>query len=214
PTFGGAGARIVSRPGVAGGNYLACFLDRRRPELDGRHVRRPGGLTRAVGDELLHDPVFERMKGDDHQPAARLERALGCEKSATELAQLVVDEDAQALKRARRWVDLVLRIVAERALDRIGEVAGTLEGTNGAPLFDQPRDAARVALFAEHPDDARQIAHLEAVDNVGSARPFLRHAHVERAIAAERKSALGLVELHGGDADVQHYAVDRLANYF
>ena len=39
-----------------------------------------------------------------------------------------------------------------------------------------------------------------------TARP--PHAHVERPVAAEGKSALGLVELHGGDADVEQHAVD------
>ena len=39
--------------------------------------------------------------------------------------------------------------------------------------------------------------------------PDWRHAHVERAVALEREAALGLVELHRGDADVEHDAVDR-----
>ena len=39
--------------------------------------------------------------------------------------------------------------------------------------------------------------------------PLLRHAHVERAVGLEGEAALGLVELHGGDADVEHDAVDR-----
>src|ERR1700733_4010290 len=34
------------------------------------------------------------------------------------------------------------------------------------------------------------------------------HAHVEGAVEAEREAAVGLVELHRGDADVHHHAVD------
>ena len=36
----------------------------------------------------------------------------------------------------------------------------------------------------------------------------LRHAHVERPVGAEGEAALGLVELHRGDADVEHDAVE------
>ena len=36
----------------------------------------------------------------------------------------------------------------------------------------------------------------------------LGHAHVERAVGAEGKAAIGLVELHRRDADVEHDAVD------
>ena len=35
----------------------------------------------------------------------------------------------------------------------------------------------------------------------------LRHAHVERPVGAEGEAALGLVDLHRGDADVEHDAV-------
>ena len=42
--------------------------------------------------------------------------------------------------------------------------------------------------------------------------PGLRHAHVERAVTQEGEAALGLVDLHGGDADVEHHAVDGLAS--
>ena len=70
------------------------------------------------------------------------------------------------------------------------------------------RCGARVLLLAEDADDAREIAWLHAVDDVGGGRPVGAHAHVERPVGAEGEAALGLVELHGGDADVEHDAVD------
>ncbi len=44
--------------------------------------------------------------------------------------------------------------------------------------------------------------------------PSLRHPHVERTVEAERKSALGLVELHRRDADIEHHAVDLVVAAF
>ncbi len=39
--------------------------------------------------------------------------------------------------------------------------------------------------------------------------PGLFHAHVERTFAAEGEAALGLVELHRRNAEVEGHAVDR-----
>ena len=47
-------------------------------------------------------------------------------------------------------------------------------------------------------------------DDIRRCRPRLPHPHVERAAEPERKAALGLVELHRGNADVHHDTVDRV----
>ena len=47
------------------------------------------------------------------------------------------------------------------------------------------------------------------VDEVACGRAFGAHAHVERAVLVEGEAALGLVELHGGDAEVEGNPVDR-----
>ncbi len=46
------------------------------------------------------------------------------------------------------------------------------------------------------------------IDDIGRAAPRPLHAHVERPVEAEGKAALGLVELHGRHADVEHDAVE------
>ena len=40
-------------------------------------MARAGGLAGAVREEALDDAVFQRMEGDDDEPAARLQRPLG-----------------------------------------------------------------------------------------------------------------------------------------
>ena len=64
-----------------------------------------------------------------------------------------------------------------------------------------------MTLLAEQAEDAREIAGLEAVDDVGGTWACLRHAHVERPVGAEGEAPLGLVDLHGRHADVEHDAV-------
>ena len=57
-------------------------------------------------------------------------------------------------------------------------------------------------------EDVGDHGFVGAVENVGGGRPFGAHAHVERAVVLEGEATLGFVQLHGGDADVEHDAVD------
>ena len=56
--------------------------------------------------------------------------------------------------------------------------------------------------------DIGDFGFVRMVDEIGGAGAFPGHAHVERPVALEGEAALGLVELHRGDADVEGDAVD------
>ena len=86
-----------------------------------------------------------------------------------QFAELVVDEDAQRLEDAGRRMDLVLRLAADMRLDGVGEVERALERPVVAALLDHAGDAAGMPLLAEEAEDAREVARLEAVDDVGGA---------------------------------------------
>ena len=199
---------LIGDLAVRGGDRAARLVEGRGDGFGFRQMPRLRLLAGAVGDEALDDAVLERMEGDDGEPAARLQRPLGGKQRTGELAELIIDEDAQRLEDAGGRVDLVLRIAADMRLDGIGKVERALERALLAPPLDHPRDAARMPLLAEEAEDAREIARLEAVDHVGSRRAGLGHAHVERPVGAEGEAAIGLVELHRRDADVEHDAVD------
>ncbi len=83
-------------------------------------------------------------------------------------------------------------------------------GAFGAGADDGARDRAGMPLLAERSDDGGEVALGGLRHHVGGARPVAAHAHVERAVEAERKAALGLVELHRRDAEIEHDAVDRV----
>ena len=77
-------------------------------------------------------------------------------------------------------------------------------------LDDGARDAPGVALFAKLAQHGDQLgfAHPAQVFPGGlPGRPV--HAHVERTGPAERKAALGFVELGGGDPQVDQATVQR-----
>ncbi len=55
----------------------------------------------------------------------------------------------------------------------------------------------------------RGLPRPSALTTSAAGRAVLRHAHVERAVAqVKEKPRSGVVELHGGDADIEHDTVD------
>ena len=101
------------------------------------------------------------------------------------------------------------RRAAHHAGHELGQLPGPGEGCRDAVGHDRPGDAARVTLLAQVEQDGGEIGLGSAVDDVGRRWAIAIHAHVERAVGAEREAALGLIELHGRHADVEHYAVER-----
>ncbi len=65
-----------------------------------------------------------------------------------------------------------------------------------------------MTLFAEQKNDVGEIALFGVSDDIGRARAVAAHAHVERAVEAEREAALRRVELHRRDAEIEHDAID------
>src|SRR5688572_9563016 len=107
----GAGARIDLRLRLACRNHR--LADRRkgcRPLMRDRQMPRTRRLAGAIGEELLDDAVFERMKGDDDKPPAGLQYRFRRKQRLRQFAELVVDEDAQGLEDARCRMDLVLHL--------------------------------------------------------------------------------------------------------
>ena len=117
-----------------------------------------------------------------------------------------VDEDSQALERARRRMNLV-RFASHHLADDIGQRLRGRDRRFLARRHDGARHGARMALLAEDVDDVGEIGFGGLRHHVRRRRPIMAHPHVERTAEPERKTALGLVELHRGNADVHHNAV-------
>jgi hypothetical protein len=87
------------------------------------------------------------------------------------------------------------------AAQHTGDDIGQIERAREWPLLAAPDDGrgdrARAAFLAQPEENVGQLGRLIAVDDIGGADAFARHAHVERAVAHEGKAALGLVQLHG-----------------
>jgi len=66
-----------------------------------------------------------------------------------------------------------------------------------------------MAFLAELAQGIGQRLFFEIIDHIGGARPGFRHPHVERTVAAERKSARRIVDLRRGHTKIQNDTVER-----
>src|ERR1700735_4736989 len=102
---------------------------------DFRTVARTCRRTAPLGEERLDDAIFKRVESDDDKTPIRLERAFCSGKTARQFAKLVIDEDGQGLKRARRGVNrLVTRM--HDAGDDLRQTARRGDGCLAARLND------------------------------------------------------------------------------
>ena len=129
--------------------------------------------------------------------------------AAASSIQLFIHEDAQGLKGAGGGMDPVRARVCTTRPTMSASARVVRIGRFGAGADNGAGDGAGMTLLAERSDDGGEIALGRMRHHVGCARSGVAHAHVERPIQAERKSALGLVELHRGNAEIEDNSVDR-----
>jgi hypothetical protein len=96
---------------------------------------------------------------------------------------------------------------AKGFLHHLGEIQSAQERSLGAAADDGGGDAAGFALLAIEPDQAGEFALSLLIDEFSGARAIDAHAHVEGPVAHEGKTALGFVQLHGGDAKIEDDSV-------
>jgi hypothetical protein len=106
-------------------------------------------------------------------------------------------------------MDLVLRACGRYASRWRRQVPACAETpASGAPLLDHAGDAAGVPLLAQKAEDAREVAGLEAVDDIGRRLgPLCAMRMSSGPSARKEKPRSASSSLHGGDADVEHDAV-------
>src|SRR6266508_1058410 len=76
-----------------------------------------------AGEEPLGDAILERMEGDDHEPASRLEQPLGGRKTSGELVELFVEIKAERLEGPGRWMFHLIALAADHARHDVGKLA-------------------------------------------------------------------------------------------
>ena len=174
-----------------------------------RVARAPPLRVRARGEKQLHHAIFKRVKRNNRNAPAGLQRPLSRRKTARQFAEFIVHEHAQRLKRFRRRVRACTFAAAHGIFDNFCQVQRAGDAARGARLHDTARDTAAVVILAIAIDEISERGFAEPVYGISGAQAFLLHTHVQIRIGLEREAALGFVQLEGRDAEVEHDAVDR-----
>ena len=103
---------------------------------------------------------------------------------------------------------MLLLLVAELrrngAGDDVRQLRGGGDGLLRPPLQDPPGDEGREPLLAVIPEDADELLFRIAVHHVRRGEGgALVHAHVQGGLELIGEAAAGLVQLMGGDAQIQ-----------
>ena len=170
-----------------------------------RQVGRADAAVSGLAEAMLDDAVLERVERDHRDPAAdlaHLERGL---ETVLELGQLVVDRDPEGLEDALRRMSLAeARGRRDGATYGVDEIERPQERPLGTPSHDRAGDRPREPLLAVAGEDAREIRLAPLVHEICGARLGVRiHPHVERGVVGVGEAALGTVELHRRDPEVE-----------
>ena len=179
------------------------------PADAGGEVGRTNAVARFAREELFDDPILERVKGDDRDPASGAEDAHRAGEPRREVRELVIHRDAERLEDSRGRIDAP-RTARLHARDEAAELVGGLECRLGTAADDRAGDARGFRLFAVLGKDASEIARGPAVHEVGRSEPKVRvGTHIQRASRAKAEAPLFVGKLERAEPEIQEDAVDR-----
>ena len=168
-----------------GGDECEAGRGARRPAAAWREARGAAPLLALKNcltmrsSRLWNDTTASRPCG--------LSMAIAASKAALQFAQLVIHMDAQRLEGAGGGMDgMAQRGGALRLGHDLGQLRGAGDGAGGD---DGAGDAAGVLFLAQPRDHRGQGAVIGAVDEIGGGFARKAHAHVQRAVFAEGKTA-------------------------
>ena len=179
------------------------------PADAGGEVGRTNAVARFPDEELLRDPVLERVEADDREAPAGHQRAHGGPQALLKILELMVDGDAQCLEHARCRIDAApaLRF---HARDEATEIVGGEEWLPRAATHDGGGDATCLGLLAELAERAAQLALVPAVHYVRRRDAEVRvGTHVQWAFRAKAEASPLVCELERGETEVEEDPVER-----
>ena len=170
---------------------------------------RTNAVARFPDEELLRDPVLERVEADDRETSAGAQRAHGGLEALLKILELMVDGDAQCLEHTRRGIDPAATLRLHTG-DEATEIVGSEERLPRATTHDGSRDATRLGLLAELTERAAQLALVPAVHDVRRRDAEVRvGAHVQWAFRAKAEASPLVCELERGETEVEEDPVER-----
>ena len=156
--------------------------------------------------KILHDSILEGVKGDDAEPASRVQETRALAEKVSQIIEFVIDREAESLEGAGGRMDALMR---NRAFDHRDQLPGCAD-RGSLPLQTMFRAMGRARRSSPY---SLRMGDPPGKDPVKSSRavfPVLIHAHVQRGIPAEAETPFRAFQLLGGNAQVQQDPVHRV----
>src|SRR6266496_1559759 len=147
------------------------------------------------------------MKSDDTDARAGLESRSQNPQPLLEGAKFIIHFHPQRLKDLRGRMTPAMP--ADDFFDHTRQGESLAERGCLPHLYDQICDATRDRFFSQLAEHLGQLLCAVIIHNIGSSQPApWVHAHVQRAIARETKTALRILELPRGDTKIEKHTAD------
>ena len=158
---------------------------------------------------MFNRTIFQRMKTDNREPSADLQKFGYKVQCPLQVSQFVVDGDPQGLKNARGRVDRP-PLSGNALADQLRELPGGFDRRQLAGLDDPPSHPSAVSFLPISIKDIGEFLLLERVHEIGGAGNVgIRvEPHVERSVVAEAEASIVPGELVGGEPQIQENPVD------
>ena len=193
------------------------FERRSLPTLASGPFRRTSAAPGRGSKGMFDEAVFEAVVGDDREAPAGPEDPNRSSEPVFECAELIVDCDSQRLEHERRGIVFSAASNAQTA-DQIDEILGRFEGSGVALRHDRSGEPSRTGKLTILRENPLQVFDRQIREQRGSSLESAAsvHSHVQGALApdVESESALRSIELMGGDAEIEHDAVNREGTQF
>ena len=182
---------LITPPDLSGGGPDQCSL----PATRAPHSSPPLAAAPPGHGDCARFPLHQQLLGRDEP--------------AIELTKLVIDSNTESLEGPSCRVLSPLKF-RHRGTHDFGEFDRTSNGPVMPCCGNRARNPAGEAFLAELANQFGQLAFGQGSNQIRSACTLAAHPHIEGPVKAKRKAALGSVELHRGNAQIESNAGDRL----
>ena len=144
--------------------------------------------------KVLHDPVFQRVIRDHHQPTAGTQCPLRLLQHILQCLQLPVHLDTQSLIHLRQV--LLLLLFRHAGSDHLQKLLRASDHLLRPGLHDQVNQPSHVIHLPVVPENPGQILLAICIQNIRGLQPApLVHPHVQLRVKPEGEPPPRLVEL-------------------
>ena len=148
------------------------------------------------------------MESNNNKPPTGGEQFHGSRDAAFHLTQFVIHGNAQRLEAARCAINAG-RIARHGAAHQGGQISSGREGRFRAARDNVACNAARETFLTKAKNNVGQFAFRQAIHQLRRAGARFFHAHIKRAVSAEGKAALRLIDLEGRNTKIHYHAIKR-----